>query len=277
MFSLRSFWMAACLTLATAVIRPEGNAGSTAAPVAVPAQDKPPAEAAQQPSAPASDSANSSAPPAHPSRFRKLLNFTKQSVEEGATGGSTHAGPKAIDAAGLRNILPDYDPDKPLAEQFPHVAVTVLKAPPMWADTYLTSVGRGTGYFTGCFTLKAVVWSDADHSKTVGPFDWCSPRDVEIQLGPAYMTSNMPSIKERMSHYLTGTNRTDGPRPPATLLPNDRPTQELEAKNNPRGAAGDLNMDDYTRLTLMFANLRHGMGQAFTDHGDFRVWIVRIE
>lgn len=230
-----------------------------------------------------------SSPARSSSRLRKMLDFTKDTVKESATGGKGAAtgqlGPKAIDTAGLRNILPDYDPTKPLAEQFPHVALTVLRAPAMWANTYFT-VGRGaTGYFNGCFTLKAVVWADADHSKTVGPFDWCSPTDVEIQPGPRYFVSNKPPVKESFSKYLTGMDRSEGPRPPATLLPTDRGTQELQMKNNSRGSVGnlhrasvgDLNMDYSSRLTLMFANVRKGMGQTLGDSGDFRVWLVRIE
>jgi hypothetical protein len=209
------------------------------------------------------------------SRFRKLLDATKKKMDESMTAPG-QGGPKAIDAAGLRNILPQYDPNRPLSEQFPHVAITVLKAPRMWADTYLTSTPGGTGLFTGCFTLKVVVWSDADHSKTAGPFDWCSPRDVQIKLGPAYLLSTKPGIKERMSGYLTGVNRTEGPRAPATLLPTDRETQELQKKNNHDGSVLDLNMDNATRLTLMFANVRHAMGQTLSDNGDFRVWIVKI-
>jgi len=208
-------------------------------------------------------------------RFRKMLDFAKQAAQDPQSAPG-QGGSKAIDAAGLRNILPAFDPDKPLGQQFPHVALTVLKAPPMWADTYLTTTGGGSGLFTGCFTVQAVVWSDAGHSRTVGPFDWCSPRDVQIQLGPMYIVSLKPSIKERMSGYLTGVDRTDGPRPPATLLPTDRETQELEMKNSAARAAVDLNMENATRLALMFANLRRGMGQTLSDNGDFRVWIVRI-
>jgi hypothetical protein len=91
-----------------------------------------------------------------------------------------------------------------------------------------------------------------------------------------YILSNKPSIKERMSGYLTGVDRTDGPRPPANLLPTDRATQELQTKNNPQRAVVDLNLENATRLTLMFANIRRGMGQTLSDNGDFRVWIVRI-
>ncbi len=43
-------------------------------------------------------------------------------------------GPKAIDKAGLRDILPEFNPDVSTSSQFPHVAITVLKSPPMWGD-----------------------------------------------------------------------------------------------------------------------------------------------
>lgn len=184
------------------------------------------------------------------------------------------AGKTVIDAEGLRNILPEFDPDKPLAEQYPHVAITVLKAPFDWANTYMTA----GGFFSGCFKLQAVIWSDAATSKTVGPFDWCSPHDVTTQLGPQYILSNKPpATKERFSGYFTGVHRTDGPQPPSTLLPNDRATLELMMKNNPQHASFDLNLDNWSRMALMFANIRRGLGQIFTDQGDFRVWIVSIK
>jgi hypothetical protein len=187
-------------------------------------------------------------------------------------------GPKAIDAAGLRNILPQFDPNKSTSEQFPHVAVTVLKSPPMWAD--LAQDVHTRKYFHGCFTLQAVVWSDATQSKTVGPFDWCSPRDLEVEPGTGLFVTigfnGMPTAEDLSSHYLTGITRTEGPRPPNTLAPHDRATQQQQMNNNRARAASDLSTDVSSRFGLMFMNLRYAMGQTLQDQ-DFRVWIVQIK
>ena len=47
-------------------------------------------------------------------------------------------GRTVIDKIGLRNILPEWDPQKSVAEQFPHVAITVLSTPSGWMDPYET-------------------------------------------------------------------------------------------------------------------------------------------
>lgn len=187
-------------------------------------------------------------------------------------------GPKAVDAAGLRNILPQYDPNKSTSTQFPHVAVTILKSPPMWAD--LAYDPSSKTWFSGCFTLSAVVWTDKTHSRTVDPFDWCSPRDLEVKPGAGGMTqaafNAMPSGYDLTSEYLTGITRTNGPRPPSTLAPSDRQTADLQMMNSTSRSSRDLSSDTGSKFGVMFWNLRHAMGQTLTEH-DFRVWIVRIE
>src|SRR5271165_1720019 len=67
-------------------------------------------------------------------------------------------GRSVIDRVGLRNILPQWDPGKPLSEQFPHVAITVLYAPVGWMDPYITDASaQGRSLISHCFQLEP--WS----------------------------------------------------------------------------------------------------------------------
>ncbi len=184
-----------------------------------------------------------------------------------------------VDTLGLRNILPTYDPTKPISEQYPHVALTVLKLPPNWGSLYQDIGSPKADLFRGCFTLQAVVWTDAQTSKTVGPFDWCSPNDVEVVPGHTYGSlSQPPSSLVMVPNESTGITRTNGPRPPITLVPSDHATMMAKANSctNCRGAIVDLNNDTSSKFGLMFWNLRAAMGETFTEH-DFRVWIVDIK
>jgi hypothetical protein len=185
-------------------------------------------------------------------------------------------GKSVIDKVGLRNVLPQWDPQKPLSDQFPHIAITVLYAPTGWMDPYRTDKSaQGRSIVPSCFKLEAVVWSDADHSKKVGPFDWCSNKDEFLAvLEPDYAYSLIP---RRTMGYNTGVNRTEGPMPPETLIPNDRATLDMEAKTNPYGRSIDLNHDNSTRFAMMFANVRKDLGETLTNDGDPRVWIVVIK
>jgi len=203
--------------------------------------------------------------------WKTAQDATKQGL------GMNASGPKSIDVYCLRNILPkNYDAYQPLSKQFPHVAVTVLKSPPKWGDAAQDRFGH---YANACWTLRAVVWSDEQHSKVIGPFDWCTPRDSEVQPRP--LTTILPAAIDVVSHYRTGTTRTEGPRPPNTLVPDDRETEQLAAENTSpdngrRLALKNLNEDSYSRFGHMFLNLRYQMGSNF-QAGDYRVWIVSIQ
>jgi len=185
-------------------------------------------------------------------------------------------GRSVIDRIGLRNVLPQWDPQEPLSEQFPHVAITVLYAPAGWMDPYITDASaQGRSIISHCFQLEAVVWSDAQQSKRV-KFEWCSNKDEFLdRLGPDYVMSLMPRYRE--PGYGTGIQRTEGPAPPSKMIPDDRATLDMEAKTNPHGASIDLNRDYTTRFALMFANIRKDLGQTLTGDGDPRVWIVTIK
>jgi len=190
-------------------------------------------------------------------------------VKNAATGKSV------IDRLHMRNILPQWDPNKPLSEQYPHIAITVIYAPMGWTDDY-RAVLRKNSALAPCFKLKAVVWLDATRSKTTDDFQWCTDKDFFLtELQPTYLYSFAATRADY--RQTTGINRTDGPQPPDKLLPNDRATLDMEAKTNPRGASKDLNLDSISLFAIMFANVRKDLGETLGSDGDFRVWITTIK
>jgi hypothetical protein len=189
-------------------------------------------------------------------------------VENAATGRTI------IDRLSMRNILPQWDPNKRLSEQYPHIAITVLHSPGEWTDDY-RDVLRKNNSLMPCFKLKAVVWLDATRSKTTDEFEWCINKDMFMaELQPTYLYS---LVETEADDQTTGINRTDGPQPPDKLLPNDRATLDMEAKTNPLGASKDLNLDQNSLFAIMFANVRKDLGETLASDGDFRVWITTIK
>jgi hypothetical protein len=208
-----------------------------------------------------------------PNPFSSFMDKLRQNLaSHGLTSGSAQNinGTNVLDTVGLRNILPEYDPDESIAQQYPHVAITVLKSPPHWTAPPIT--------FSGCWTLSAVVWSSASVSKTVGPFDWCMPNDQQIKLG-AMAGWGLPNarILNINPHDFTGIHRTNGPRPPYTLLPDDLRTHNLESETG-RYVVDSATLYTNTAFGTMFGNLRYGLGADLgsTDNHDFRVWSVSI-
>ena len=185
-------------------------------------------------------------------------------------------GKSVIDKLSMRNILPQWDPNRKLSEQYPHIAITVLYAPQGWTDDYREVLRKQSPLIQSCFKLKAVVWLDANRSKPTDEFQWCIEHDMYMsELQPTYLFSMNPSRADY--GQTTGINRTDGPQPPETLLPNDRATLDMQAKTNPHGASKDLNLDELSRFAIMFANIRKDLGQTLGSDGDFRVWITSIK
>lgn len=185
-------------------------------------------------------------------------------------------GRSVIDRLSMRNILPQWDPNQKVGQQYPHIAVAVLYAPMGWTDDYRVVLRKNNKLAPPCFKLKAVVWLDATRSKTTDEFDWCIDRDMFMsELQPTYLFS----LAATRADYgqTTGVNRTDGPQPPDKLLPNDRATLDMEAKTNPQGASKDLNLDEMSLFAIMFANLRKDLGETLGSDGDFRVWITTIK
>ncbi len=188
-------------------------------------------------------------------------------------------GKSVIDRLSMRNILPQWDPNQKLSQQYPHIAITVLSAPMGWMDDYrvvLRKNNNSNGLVHSCFHLKAMVWLDAARSKTTDEFEWCIDGDMFMtELQPTYLYSLAASRADY--GQTTGVNRTDGPQPPDKLLPNDRATLDMEAKTNPQGASKDLNLDQNSLFAIMFANVRKDLGETLGSDGDFRVWITTIK
>jgi hypothetical protein len=195
------------------------------------------------------------------------------SIGHGVANAAT--GKSVIDRLSMRNILPQWDPNQRLSQQFPHIAITVLYAPMGWTDDYRVIL-RKNNSLAPCFKLKAVVWLDASRSKTTDEFEWCADKDLFMsQLQPTYLYS----LAATRADYgqTTGINRTDGPEPPDKLLPNDRATLDMEAKTNPHEASKDLNLDQLSLFAIMFANVRKDLGETLGSDGDYRVWITNIK
>jgi hypothetical protein len=185
-------------------------------------------------------------------------------------------GKSVIDKLSMRNILPQWDPNRKVSEQYPHIAITVLYAPQGWTEDYHEVLRKKSALVPNCFKLKAVVWLDANRSKPTDEFQWCIEHDMYMsELQPTYLYSMTPSRADY--GQTTGINRTDGPQPPETLLPNDRATLDMQAKTNPQGASKDLNLDELSLFAIMFANIRKDLGQTLGSDGDFRVWITSIK
>ena len=117
--------------------------------------------------------------------------------------------------------------------------------------------------------MTAIVWSTPSASRTVGPFDWCSPDDAKIQMGPQ---AGMGLLKMMDMNYTTGIQRTNGPRPPNTLFPEDR----HDFKNG-YVPTTKLSQVTVSALWLMFGNIIYEMGSTLGKWGDYRVWIVTID
>ena len=196
------------------------------------------------------------------------------SIGHGVSNAAT--GKSVIDRLSMRNILPQWDPNLKLSQQYPHIAITVLYAPMGWTEDYREVVRKNNKLTSPCFKLKAVVWLDAARSKTTDDFDWCIQQDMFMS---ELQTTYLYSLAAARADYgqTTGINRTDGPEPPDKLLPNDRATLDMEAKTNPQGASKDLNLDQISLFAIMFANVRKDLGETLGSDGDYRVWITTIK
>jgi hypothetical protein len=179
---------------------------------------------------------------------------------------ATHCGSR-WQAAGQQ-----WDPNRKLSEQYPHIAITVLYAPQSWTDDYREVLRKQSALIQSCFKLKAVVWLDANRSKPTDEFQWCVEHDMYMsELQATYLYSMNPSRADY--GQTTGINRTDGPQPPETLLPNDRATLDMQAKTNPHGASKDLNLDELSLFAIMFANVRKDLGP----YARFRRRLPRVD
>jgi hypothetical protein len=182
---------------------------------------------------------------------------------------------KVIDKLGLRNVLPEYDQDQSVKQQYPHIAITVLSSPPDWAKT---GVIAEDGIYLGCWTLKARVWDSATQSRSIDPFQFCSPQDAgEVKFG---LTAKWPERASTDVKDLTGIKRTDGPQPPSSVIPADRDTAGLALKDGSPNWPSLVADRNYfaTPLFQVFGELRYELGAR--DGGDsshdLRVWLVSV-
>lgn len=208
-----------------------------------------------------------------------LGKLPKESFFGGIGGGVKNAalGRSVIDKLGMRNILPQWDPNGRLDQQFPHIAITVLDAPSGWTDDFHDLVRKDNhSVLPRCFKLKAIIWFDATRSKPTDEFQWCLEKDAFMnELQPVYLMSMNRAQAD--FDQTTGINRTDGPEPPDDLLPNDRATLDMWAKTTRSGSGKDLNNDQFSLFAFMFANVRKDLGETLGADGDYRVWVTSIK
>lgn len=166
-----------------------------------------------------------------------------------------------------------YSTKVPFENQFPRVALTILKAPPNakanWSQAQYFK-GKIPG---GCFELSAVIWESRTKSTTVPPFTACFPggsgdaarfKDYPLRgftdwVGQAQFFASADES--------TGNQRTDGPVPPDAPVP-----------NGPRYQAfyGSPWLDAGTLTGGMLAVLLLKMDFDWTQAEDRRVWVTKI-
>jgi hypothetical protein len=186
-----------------------------------------------------------------------------------------------------------YDTGKKFDAQYPRVALTVLSTPGNHAQAGNFTPTGGVYPKPGCFTLRAKVWSSKTESQDVGPFQWCSPRDVPpppeaaplgSERGRQRGTANrlglvagvagdsllqwidgayMYAISEETTHSV----RTDGPIPPDKPMPDD----PAHTRYFGSYAGGFSTQTGDGAMVLLMLN---AMDFDMNVHPDRRVWIV---
>ena len=160
-------------TVDTGETAPQPQAAEQQASAEPPA-DSPPTQPVQP--VPAKSTARPPAPPAQPARANRTAQPPAAPVQAGVSV-------KDTPLYHLFDKYP-YDTKKPFAVQYPRVALTVVSAPPNHSQTQRQDYGGGFVPRDGCFTLRAKLWSSATESQDVGPFQWCSPRDLPKAFQP---------------------------------------------------------------------------------------------
>ncbi|TWB21108.1 hypothetical protein [Nitrospirillum bahiense] len=173
---------------------------------------------------------------------------------------------------GLADIFPNYNSQLPIMQQWPHVAVTVVHAPPF----HFHDATSGSSSLSGCWTLRVRVWRSRTVSD-VKQFDWCYPRDATSAAlggGAPMALTRIP----RVSDETTGNQYTEGPVPPDGILPMDKAHRRFYDRGADfAGFAGNeegrftLTMD-----ALLYVNLADQMGFDIVPQ-DLRLWFAGFE
>ncbi|MEA1675482.1 hypothetical protein [Nitrospirillum sp. BR 11163] len=172
---------------------------------------------------------------------------------------------------GLADIFPNYNSQLPIMQQWPHVAVTVIHAPPF----HFKDVGYAGADVDqpGCWTLRARIWRSRVLSET-RQFDWCFPRDTtKLYGGGNQAFTRIPSITDET----TGNTYTEGPVPPDGMLPMDKAHRRFYDKS---GSPFIVDNEEFSFRTtmdaLLFMNLADQMGMVMEQH-DIRLWFAGFE
>jgi len=169
----------------------------------------------------------------------------------------------------IKGKLTPYDESIPFAQQYPRIAVTVIKTP----SNHTTNMSfhiQTRDYPIGSYTLKARIWYSATKYEDTQEFNWSSPDD--IAYGTALRAfgdwSHSPGIiGDALLNGSSGSKRTTGPVPPKTPFPTD-----IKHANFLRGINGRV---DDTLDGCMMASLAYAAG-IDPSTLDRRFWIVEF-
>lgn len=169
----------------------------------------------------------------------------------------------------IKSKLTPYDESIPFAQQYPRIAVTVIKTP---SDhkTNMTFRIQTRDYPNASYTLKARIWYSATKYEDTQEFNWSSPDDIAYgtALTAFWDWSNKPGIVgSAMLDGSSGSKRTTGPVPPKTPFPTDIKHAQFLGRAN--GRVGDT-LDGTMMASLAYVA---GIDPSTLDR---RFWIVEF-
>ena len=191
------------------------------------------------------------------SGLQDVAKQVRQVLDPGAAAADLHPG---IQETELNQIFAKYpyDVKKSFNQQFPRVSITVLEAPKVHHEVTAYTSHRA------CFKLSAVVWDTRTKSRNIPNFYVCLPRDLvpNLAMRPAEGWIGSTGFFV-MNQEHTGLNRTDGPVPPKSPIPNDLAHQRYFENEY---------LEIGTVDGRMFAMTLYHMGFNWSIHEDRRVW-----
>ncbi len=220
----------------------------------------------------------SSCTPDQVQSFQNQVNQATTSLSNASSGPPQLSATQGLASVGLINILPPLDPAAPIRTQWPHVAIAVMSSPPGWFENW--DQMAGVAPWSGCWKLKATIWSNATHSRETPEFYWCVPSDVNGLPQGSYLDSLQTPADVIADNQAAGRTEINGPRPPDHMLPVGRDIDNFEMTSTASDTGGggimrDLNVDSTSRFMVMFASVRMALGEDFSVP-DSRVWISSI-
>lgn len=162
---------------------------------------------------------------------------------------------RGVRDTGLANLFARF-PYQGSESEFPRVAIVIEEKPrpSVLPDAFFKGKGPSTDY---CWRFHAKLWIDATHPQDIAPFNWCfSETRFNVPYSRSPRWGQVPTALVTLSGKFTGKERTTGPLPPYTPLPN---TPEYK--------------HTYSYVPVMVGNVLMDMGFSW-ERSDGRVWFV---